>query len=307
MYRSAQQKYLKFCNEKHLFPIPTSENVLCYYVSSLASDCQLKHQTIKAYLSAIRHLQITEGLSDPFKAEMPRLDYVMRGIKRVQGEKGLYSQNPRLPITPDILRKLKAVWSPSASQYQETMLWAASSIGFFGFLRSGEITVPSEQEYDPAIHLSYQDIAVDNHAVPSLIRLHLKSSKTDPFRRGVDIYIHVHVGKVPGSNLCPVLALQRYLAVRGVRPGPLFVWPDGKPLAKSKFVNLLREALQKAGLDPTKYVGHSFRIGTASTAAMRGLEGSTIKTLGRWNSEAYTRYIKLPGSELAHYSKILAS
>ena len=134
LYRSAQQRYLKFCNEKHLFPIPTSENVICYYVSSLASDCQLKHQTIKAYISAIRHPQITEGLSDPFKAEMPRLDYVMREIKRVQGKKGLYSQNPRLPITPDILRKLKAVWSLiSASQYQETMLWAASSIGFFGF------------------------------------------------------------------------------------------------------------------------------------------------------------------------------
>ena len=56
------------------------------------------------------------------------------------------------------------------------------------------------------------------------------------------------------------------------------MWPDGKPLVKSKFVNLLREALQKAGLDPTKYAGHSFRIGAASTAAMKGLEGSTIKT-----------------------------
>ena len=51
-----------------------------YYASFLASDCQLKHQTIKAYLSAIRNLQITEGLLDPFKAEAPRLDYVMREV-----------------------------------------------------------------------------------------------------------------------------------------------------------------------------------------------------------------------------------
>ena len=85
------------------------------------------------------------------------------------------------------------------------------------------------------------------------------------------------------------------------------MWPDGKPLVKSKFANLLREALQKAGLKPAKYAGHSFRIGTASTVAMRGLEDSMIKTLGLWNSEAYTRYIKLPGSELVCYSKILAS
>ena len=304
MYQSAQGKYLKFCTDNNILAIPTNEHTLCYYVSHLASECKLKYQSVKCYLSAVRHLQITDGFTDPFRSDMPRLDYVMKGIKRVQGENGMNRPNPRLPITPDILSKLKGVWCPSATKYQETMLWAAASIAFFGFLRSGELTVPDEGGYDPSTHLSIQDIAVDSHISPSILRIRLKSSKTDPFRNGVDIYI----GRIQNdTNLCPVRAVQHYLALRGTRSGPLFIWPDNKPLVKSRFVSLLREALKRAGLDPEKYAGHSFRIGAASTAAMRGLEDSTIKTLGRWNSGAYTRYIKLPTSELARYSQILGA
>ena len=62
---------------------------------------------------------------------MPRLDYVMKGIKRVQGENGMNRPNPRLPITPDILIKLKGAWCPSATKYQETMLLATASIAFW--------------------------------------------------------------------------------------------------------------------------------------------------------------------------------
>ena len=114
--------------------IPTCENTLCFYGPHLASVSKLKHVSIKCYLSAIRHLQITEGYSDPFKSEMPRLDYVMKGIKRTQGELGLNKPNPRLPITPEVLRRLRAVWLPSQARYKESLLWAVACIVFFGFL-----------------------------------------------------------------------------------------------------------------------------------------------------------------------------
>ena len=69
----------------------------------------------------------------------------------------------------------------------------------------------------------------------------------------------------------------------------------------------VRRALREAGIDDTKYCGYSFQIGTATTAAEHGMEGSMIKTLGRWRSLAYLDYIKIPIGQLANYSRILAS
>ena len=42
------------------------------------------------------------------------------------------------------------------------MLWAAVSLCFFGFLRSGEITVPDDSAYDEGAHLNCRDITVDS-------------------------------------------------------------------------------------------------------------------------------------------------
>ena len=65
-----------------------TQSLLCAFVSYLA-DQKLKHGTIKVYLSAIRNLQIASGRTDPFAGvAWPRLDQVMRGIKRVEAEKG---------------------------------------------------------------------------------------------------------------------------------------------------------------------------------------------------------------------------
>ena len=111
------------------------------------------------------------------------------------------------------------------------MIWAASLTCFFGFLRSGEITVPSLSGHaDPSVHLNYNDIAVDNPSNPCIIKVRIKASKTDPFHQGVDIYL----GKT-GHLLCPVSALLKYLAARGSQEGLLFKLKDNSLLTKSKF------------------------------------------------------------------------
>ena len=72
-------------------------------------------------------------------------------------------------------------------------------------------------------------------------------------------------------------------------------------------MDAVRNGLHKAGIDESKYCGHSFRIGAATTAAKKGIEDSIIKTLGRWESLAYLQYVKIPRSQLAGVSNILAS
>ena len=52
------------------------------------------------------------------------------------------------------------------------------SICFFGFLRAGELTGPLDKEFDPASHLCFSDISIDDIFDPQIVKLHLKSSKT---------------------------------------------------------------------------------------------------------------------------------
>ncbi len=200
-------------------------------MSALSTDA-LKHQTIKCYLSGIRHAQIALGHGDPFANQsMPRLEYVLKGIKRSQAEKNAQSK-PRLPITVDLLRKMFKVWKDS-NDPDAAMLPAACNLGFFGFLRAAEFTTPSQ--------------------------------------------------------------------------GPLFLHKDGQPLSRSSLVRKVRSALTQAGVDASTCSGHSFRIGAASTAAAKAVEDAIIQILGRWQSTAYLRYVKLPREQLASIAQVLAS
>ena len=64
-YGTGQRHYMVFCQQASLHLLPFSEQVLCKFVEHLASE-GLTHQTIKSYLSAIRHFHITAGQGDPF-------------------------------------------------------------------------------------------------------------------------------------------------------------------------------------------------------------------------------------------------
>ncbi len=72
-------------------------------------------------------------------------------------------------------------------------------------------------------------------------------------------------------------------------------------MTRQRLVSAVREALERAGVEADMYAGHSFRIGAATTAASRGLEDSTIQTLGRWRSLAYLEYIRIPRRQLASF------
>lgn len=186
MYASAKQRYLIFCHTYHIPPLALSEIKLCRYVSYLSAQ-QLKYQSIECYLSALRHLQISHGFADSFSpGAFPRLEYVLKGIRR--------SPTPtptqqRLPITPDILRRMHRVWAEEANNPDTHLLWAGFCVAFFGFLRSGELTASSQDSYDTQSTLLLSDIALDTHNNPTTLAVTLKQSKTDPFRLGVTLFM----------------------------------------------------------------------------------------------------------------------
>ena len=277
-----------------LTPFPVTEQLLTYYAAFLAEE-GLKEQSIKTYIAALHHVQIAMGLPDPRDtSSLPRLRLVLTGIKRTQAEAGSPSRNPRLPITPPILQRIRSLWDSSPKRVEYVLPWAAVTLCFFGFFRSGEITVPSREAFDPQVHLSWGDVAIDDRNNPQAVRVHLRRSKTDQFRNGIDIVI----GRT-GDSLCPVAAVCAFMVRRGSSPGPFFMFPDGTPLTKARFVNVVRTALQELGLPQEQFAGHSFWIGAATTAAQVGLEDSMIMMLGRWNSAAFLRYLRMPRESLA--------
>jgi len=182
------------------------------------------------------------------------------------------------------------------------MLWAACCLAFFGFLRVGEFTIPAKGSYDKSSHLSLCDIAVDSRDNPQLLRITIKQSKTDPFRKGVKVYLGT-----TNRLVCPVAGIVPYLAARGDRQGPLFMTKDGGGLTRQTFTQLLNVLLAKLHLNSKNYNTHSFRIGAATSAAQAHIPDACIKMLGRWRSDAYQRYIKTPPQDLAKLSKRLVA
>lgn len=124
-----------------------------------------------------------------------------------------------------------------------------------------------------------------------LILRHFKTIKNnDP------IILSITSNKDP--QLCPVRALQTYFNFYSHTEGPLFQFIGGSPVSYN-FVTLnLRKAITFIGLDPLAYKGHSFRIGAATQAAKSGFSESYIQQLGRWNSNAMKRYIRIQSFQL---------
>ena len=292
-YSSAQRRYLAFCQCYQIPPLPLSEVSVCLFAAFLAHQ-GLKSQSISTYLSGLRHLQVSSGLQPPDRSEWPRLQYVLKGIARVQPQ----AVRRRLPITAAIMSQLQvALPQACSSQLEAKLVWAACCMGYFGFMRSGEFT--SDRSSEPAMRSS--DVAVDSHESPTIVRMKLRKAKTDPFGQGVEIFV-----SKTGVALCPVSAILNYLAVRPSGEGPLLVHADGSPLTRDQFVKKVKKALRLALVDPDPYSGHSFRIGAASAAAAAGIPAYFIKMLGRWESEAYHLYIKTPRESLAAVSQLIA-
>ena len=185
----------------------------------------------------------------------------------------------RLPITGHILARVcslltKGVFGP----YMDLLLQAACSLAFFAFLRCGKFTSPSSK-FDHTKGLSFSDFTFTYEGqIATKLILNLKSSKTDPFRKGCTIVLFP-----TGAQLCPVRNMLNFMKVRApfvLDPSePLFMTNDRVPLTRGMFVDSIRQLLCRLGLNPSHYAGHSLRIGAATSAAESNIPDHLIKTI----------------------------
>ena len=165
------RRFHDFCvrfSVSSLFPV--SEKLLCYFSVFLADE-KLSFPTIKTYLAAVRDAHISLGFPDPRSAgSMTRLERIQAGIRRVQALKGP-SKRIRLPITLTILKRLGSCWLTGADGQ---VYWAVATLCFFGFFRLWEL-LPSDAASPP--NLSWGDVTFDHASEPSVMKIHLQTSK----------------------------------------------------------------------------------------------------------------------------------
>ena len=106
--------------------------------------------------------------------------------------------------------------------------------------------------------------------------------------------------------LCPTCAARRHLnrlhqAEMGDPDGPLFPTDQGTTPSREQNIQLIRRALEAAGI-PVDYddgmghhkpiYGHAARVAGAHFLAAQGVPMAIIQILGRWSSSAIERYVQ---------------
>lgn len=294
-YNAAWSSFTLFCFTFCLSVFPISISTVCTFLVHSYQTRNLNMSSIRKLLAGIQFHARLHDPGFPSLFASPAIRLLLKGI----GKSAPRTQDKRLPITQVVLHRLvTSLRSGPFSHYLNVMLEAVFLMAFYGFMRPGEFTSPTQQ-FSPARGLTFSDLSFS----PTFYTLNLKHSKTGGTGAGVSIKI----SRIDDS-ICPFKAMINFLKSRpfSLPDSPLFILPNGLPMTKDWFRTHLASVVASCSLPPSLYTGHSFRIGAATSAAERGLTDSSIKRLGRWSSSAFESYIRTDSRLILEGQKTIA-
>ena len=259
-YQADFKDFKLFCIKNGLVSLPTEPKILSIYLTHLSSFC--KFSTLKRRLASIKVIHKIKG--HYLDTKHPIITENLLGIKRVHGVK----QKSKKPL---LINDLKLIINQINEEKNEIKKFKNKSlilIGFAGGFRRSEL-----------VSIEYDDIDF----VTEGVKIFIKRSKTDQTGEGM-------IKAIPyfeNSSYCPVIALKQWLEISNLKSGKIFNISD-----KSVALIIKKYALL-AGLDYTKYAGHSLRSGFAtSTAEMGADERSIMAMTGHKTTQMVRRYIQ---------------
>ena len=280
-YRRAWVHFNNFSTEilGHCLSPPITVSVMSLFIAYLFQK-SLAPKTISTYLSAIGYVHKILAYNDPTQSFLVQ--------KLVEGSYRLSpSIDARLPITVHILDKLiGCIPLIITSTYEQKLFTAVFLFAFSAFARVGELVWTNNAVSDHILCLSDLSFSCVNGKIQKVLVCFRKYKHSNGQQSKI---VSVSHGK---TSVSAITALVQFIDKRKTNAGPLFCYSNGTCLTRTHFDNILRRCLKMIGLDSSKYKGHSFRIGAATAAAENGLSDAQIRSLGRWNSNAFQKYIR---------------
>ena len=272
-YQSDFKDFSAFCSKNGLSAIPTKPKIIAIYITHLSKKS--KFSTLKRRIASISVIHKLKG--HYLDTKHPIIMENLHGIKRTLGSR----QKAKKPLLINDLKLIiKAI---SEEKYiaknkkqelnklnEKLRNKALILVGFSGGFRRSEL-----------VNIQRDDVEF----VPEGVKIFIRRSKTDQAGEG-------SVKAIPyfeNLEFCPVLALNKHIKQKfeKVNNGKIFEISDKSvALIIKKYANL-------AGLDSSKYSGHSLRSGFATTAAEFGAEERNIMAMtGHKTSQMVRRYIQ---------------
>ena len=256
-YQSDFRDFSLFCSKNGFSSMPTQPKIIALYITNLSKSS--KFSTLKRRIASISVLHKLKG--HYLDTKHPIIMENLHGIKRTIGSR----QKAKKPILiSDLKLIIKAIDKENIRDK------ALILIGFSGGFRRSEL-----------VNIYYDDIEF----VPEGVKILIKRSKTDQSGEG-------SIKAIPyfdNQEFCPVVALKNFINVKlsNLNEGKVF------DISDKSVALIIKKYAEKAGLDSSKYAGHSLRSGFATTAAEFGAEERNIMAMtGHKTTQMVRRYIQ---------------
>ena len=259
-YKSDFRDFKIFCVQHGLKSMPSTPENLSIYLTSLSKKC--KFSTLRRRIASISVVHKLNGHYIDIKH--PVITENLLGIKR---SIGAYQTSKKPILINDlklIINQVNKEIKPSIKLRDKALIL----VGFAGGFRRSEL-----------VSIEYNDIDF----VSEGMKIFIKRSKTDQSGEGMTKAIPYFENPV----YCPVISLKNWIDLNNLNKGKVFNMSD------KNVALIIKKYTSFAGLDYSKYSGHSLRSGFATSTAESGAEERNIMAMtGHKTAQMVRRYIK---------------
>ena len=196
------RSYQTFCELRAIRPFPIGVEAISLYIAYLVAQ-KRAYGTVLNHISSLKHAHHLAGYELTWSSDY-HLQLLLRGVKRFLG----HAVSRKSPMTPSILHAAFYLFNFRIPLH--VAKWALFLVTFFPFLHKSYL-VP-----DNTRQISSKVITRANLVFTSAgANIHVSATKPIQCQQR---FLILPIPAIPGSRLCPILALRGHLAIN---PGPV--------------------------------------------------------------------------------------